>query len=168
MWIHVHSVSLKMRSQREGESEYGVLLLLCPVWRRSTDPSHIVVREVIFLSVLIDSSVSRMGLSEMRKGSDAARDEDSRLAYYQLADDWIRKLLQEGDGPWNKANGVNGVNGLEHQDSALLNGVKHIEEFSPLPHPLEQTDIDQPVHCPAPEPCIVHVMIKNLKTSPLQ
>ncbi len=80
----------------------------------------------------------------------------------------MRKLLQEGDGPWNKANGVNGVNGLEHQDSALLNGVKHIEEFSPLPHPLEQTDIDQPVHCPAPEPCIVHVMIKNLKTSPLQ
>ncbi|CAK9190131.1 unnamed protein product [Sphagnum troendelagicum] len=63
---------------------------------------------------------------------------------------------KEGDGLWNKANGVNGVNGLEHRDSALLNGVKHIEEFSPLPHPLEQTDIDQPVHCPAPEPCIVH------------
>jgi hypothetical protein len=51
---------------------------------------------------------------------------------------------------------MNGVNGLEHQDSALLNGVKHVEEFSPLPHPLEQTDIDRPVHCPAPEPCIVH------------
>jgi hypothetical protein len=62
----------------------------------------------------------------------------------------------EGDGPWNKANGVNGVNGLEHKDSPLLNGVKHVEEFSPLPHPLEQTDIDRPVHCPAPEPCIVH------------
>ncbi len=43
----------------------------------------------------------------------------------------------------------------------MLNGIDEDPEcqiiFTAVPYPLEQADMDQPVHCPPPEPCIVHV-----------
>ncbi|CAM6033740.1 unnamed protein product [Sphagnum compactum] len=40
----------------------------------------------------------------------------------------------------------------------MLNGIDEECQiiFTAVPHPLEQADMDQPVHCPPPEPCIVH------------
>ncbi|CAM6073863.1 unnamed protein product [Sphagnum tenellum] len=42
----------------------------------------------------------------------------------------------------------------------MLNGIDEDPEcqiiFTAVPYPLEQADMDQPVHCPPPEPSIVH------------
>lgn len=49
------------------------------------------------------------------------------------------------------------VNNIVKDTPTSTNGVGHCEEFSPVEHPLEPPDIDKPVRCPPPEPCIVHV-----------
>ncbi|BFI40618.1 hypothetical protein MPTK2_7g11340 [Marchantia polymorpha subsp. ruderalis] len=48
------------------------------------------------------------------------------------------------------------VNNIVKDTPTSTNGVGHCEEFSPVEHPLEPPDIDKPVRCPPPEPCIVH------------
>ncbi|KAL2612687.1 hypothetical protein R1flu_024379 [Riccia fluitans] len=48
------------------------------------------------------------------------------------------------------------VNDIVKETPVNTNGVEQCEEFSPVEHPSEPPDIDKPVRCPPPEPCIVH------------
>lgn len=50
------------------------------------------------------------------------------------------------------------LNGGDHMPSfASSNGVDYPKEFSNVAHPMEPVDLDQPIRCPPPEPCIMHV-----------
>lgn len=52
------------------------------------------------------------------------------------------------------------MNGADHISSfASSNGADYPTEFTFVPRPMEPTDLDKPVRCPPPEPCIVHVRI---------
>ena len=37
------------------------------------------------------------------------------------------------------------------------NGAELVEGFAPIEYPMEPVESDQPVQCPQPEPCIIHV-----------
>lgn len=50
---------------------------------------------------------------------------------------------------------MNGVNHISSFSSS--NGADYPTEFTFVPRPMEPTDLDKPVRCPPPEPCIVHV-----------
>lgn len=53
------------------------------------------------------------------------------------------------------------LNGGDHMSSfASSNGVDYPKEFSNVAHPMEPVDLDQPIRCPPPEPCIMHVCMR--------
>jgi hypothetical protein len=52
----------------------------------------------------------------------------------------------------HKVNGVDNVTNF-----AALNGHDNPQGLSYIAHPMEPHDIDRPVRCPPPEPCIMHV-----------
>lgn len=53
------------------------------------------------------------------------------------------------------------LNGGDHMSSfASSNGVDYPKEFSNVAHPMEPVDLDQPIRCPPPEPCIMHVCMQ--------
>jgi hypothetical protein len=53
------------------------------------------------------------------------------------------------------------LNGGDHMSSfSSSNGVDYPKEFSNVAHPMEPVDLDQPIRCPPPEPCIMHVCMK--------
>lgn len=52
----------------------------------------------------------------------------------------------------HKMNGVDNVTNF-----ASLNGHDNPQGLSYVAHPMEPHDIDRPVRCPPPEPCIMHV-----------
>lgn len=65
-----------------------------------------------------------------------------------------------------QSNGDDSVkrNGIEmHRPSFVsLNGVEYPDHFTYVPHPEEPDDLDKPVRCPPPEPCIMHVRVFHL------
>ncbi|KAI5083336.1 hypothetical protein GOP47_0003079 [Adiantum capillus-veneris] len=48
------------------------------------------------------------------------------------------------------------INAKEMAGLHVQHGVEPPEEFTPIEHPLEPMENDQPVRCPQPEPCIIH------------
>ncbi|KAG0630957.1 hypothetical protein M758_1G216400 [Ceratodon purpureus] len=53
--------------------------------------------------------------------------------------------------------GESKVNGADHTASfSSSNGADFPAEFTFVPRPMEPNDLDRPVRCPPPEPCIVH------------
>eukprot|EP00250_Pteridium_aquilinum_P007121 c16906_g1_i3 orf=426-794(-) len=44
----------------------------------------------------------------------------------------------------------------EAQAPTSIHGGQVADEFAPVDHPMEPPENDQPVRCPAPEPCIIH------------
>jgi hypothetical protein len=74
----------------------------------------------------------------------------------QHVDDWIIVNYVQEAGHHAGPSNIELV--ISHD---MLNGIDEDPEcqiiFTAVPYPLEQADMDQPVHCPPPEPCIVHV-----------
>lgn len=53
---------------------------------------------------------------------------------------------------------MNGIDHIVHTFESL-NGADYPDHFTYVPHPEEPNDIDKPVRCPPPEPCIMHVRV---------
>jgi len=49
--------------------------------------------------------------------------------------------------------------GLPKEVDPSVHGVQLIADFNPVDHALEPTEKDNPVKCPQPQPCILHVSI---------
>lgn len=54
------------------------------------------------------------------------------------------------------------VNGADYSSFASAKSFEYPEEFINVAHPQEPHDVDRPIRCPPPEPCIVHVRISPL------
>ncbi|KAG0581195.1 hypothetical protein M758_4G235400 [Ceratodon purpureus] len=65
-------------------------------------------------------------------------------------------VMQAWDVPSN-GDDVSKLNGIDFICSfASSNGAEYPDHFVYVPHPEEPDDLDKPVRCPPPEPCIVH------------
>jgi hypothetical protein len=58
----------------------------------------------------------------------------------------------QSNGDDSKLNGVDLISSF-----ASSNGAEYPDNFTYVPHPEEPDDLDKPVRCPLPEPCIMHV-----------
>ncbi|XP_024387045.1 uncharacterized protein [Physcomitrium patens] len=75
----------------------------------------------------------------------------------QQAEEALLLSEEEGEHHLDGNGGDSKVNGVNHISSfSSSNGADYPTEFTFVPRPMEPTDLDKPVRCPPPEPCIVH------------